>query len=634
MIKQKKHLLINQILPWFLIMAIPLVSYFLILSNRSPNFLRPLSISVRYSFNIYIFLFLLLFWGCFSLKGWPGKLISLSMTVIFFGLALAGTWISGFSDSFLVSGLLPVSDAKGYYQDALLLLNGQPYSVFSSRRPLFAGLLAVLLKLTGGNLQITIAILVFITAVSCYFAARAVRQTSGSLAASIFLVILFLFYRRFSGSTMSENLGVTLGALGFALLWSGVFEHRTWKLVFGIGVLTLGLIARAGPFFILIGIILWMVYRRRVEKSFSKLAIFTGVAVILCSFAINQIVFLTLGNKNGVLFTNFTYSFYGLVTGGQRWDAIYREHPEVFLLSEKEQPGAILSLTYDKFIENPMGPVQGIYTQYRYLVSDSWYNAYSYVTNTNDVLDISIQYALMILCLFGLLMGWLHRKKQPYLWLLDLMFFGILLSVPFVPPGDTNHMRAYAAVIPFFALLPAIGASKLLEFFHLGFLTQPLNDSTGMDITPVWACIIILFVSIIPITLGKLSKPISIQSLSTCAPGLELAVIQVSPGTYFNVHHESDFFLDWLPDFHQGRYTRNIHGLPYTEIMDQFLLRDAPVTYFNALDLKTNRAFWIVMNSTLLSEDTGYLSLCGNTRKAQGFDDVFFDVVSSKTIEP
>ena len=619
-------------LAWIILLVVPVMVYTLVLINRSPNLLRPASLAVRFSFNGVILIILLLFWGSFSIKGWPGRWISLTLVLGVFGLALAGIWASGQSDALIMTGLLPVSDAQGYYLDAQLLLNGQPYSVFSSRRPLFAGLLAVLLKLTGSNLQISVSLLVLAAGVSCYLAARAIRRSSGPLAASIFLVILLLFYRRFAGTTMTENLGLALGALGFAILWRSAFENHAWKAVLGIGVLSLGLIARAGPFFILIGLILWAAFHFRKNQPYSKWVGMAGIGVVIFSFGINQLMFLALGNPNGVLFTNFTYSFYGLATGGQRWDAITQEHPEVFRLPEKEQPGAILNLTFERIRQNPMGPVQGVLKQYGLLVSNTWYNAYGYVSNTNDFLDISIQYFLMVLALIALILGWRQRNKAHIL-LLWVMFAGVFLSVPFVPPGDTNRMRAYATVIPVFAALPAVGLSMLLEKFQLGRFTQPVIDDPTWDFMPVWGITLIVMVSLIPLFVRWTSSPVSISQSIQCNPGQEAAYVLYSPGSYIKVHNESEFFLDWLPDFHQGRYVSYLHSMSYMELMGELLKVNAPETIFVTNDLKTNQALWVMANSTLLPAQNGTLALCGVYRsQINDPADRFFDVTSARLI--
>lgn len=79
-------------------------------------------------------------------------------TQALFGLALAGLWASGRTTSTLISGLLLWSGASNYYTRAPHLLEGLPFEpFFAAWRPLFPGLLATLLAITGRNLQVALA---------------------------------------------------------------------------------------------------------------------------------------------------------------------------------------------------------------------------------------------------------------------------------------------------------------------------------------------------------------------------------------------------------------------------------------------------------------------------------------------
>jgi len=617
------------VLLWMAFSILPLLFFFLILINRSPNWLRPVGLAVRFSFNWVIPVIFLVVWGSLAINGWMGRWGSLTVILSLFALSLAGMWASGQSDALIMTGLLPISDAHGYYLDANLLLTNQPFSVFSSRRPLFAGFLAVLLKFSGLNLQFTVALLVLITALCCYLAVRAVRRTSGSFVAAIFLLLIFLYYRRFAGTTMTENLGLALGALGFTLLWRSPTDQRAWKTLLGVGVLALGLIARAGPFFILIGVLIWAAWIFRKKHLFSRWMAGAGIVVILLGFATNYLVFLALGNSQGVLFTNFSYSFYGMVTGGQRWDAIYQEHPEVFKLPEQEQPSAIYQLAFEKIKENPLGPVRGIMKQYDYLVSNTWYNAYGYVGNTQDIYDISAQYLLMLFAAAALILGW-KQRKTPNMSLIYLMFGGVLLSVPFVPPGDTNRMRAYAAVIPLIAVLPALGAGMVLKKIGMNRLISLPTDFPVWDATVPLAAALIIGISILPVGLRWTSSSIETTTVK-CQPGEDRAYVQYTPGSEINVHNEKEFFLDGMPDFHNGRYSSYIHSMPYMDLMREFLNVEAPVTIFTTNELKTNQPIWVIATSNLLPAQYGVVGLCGHYRPAATADtEGFFDVARSQ----
>jgi asparagine N-glycosylation enzyme membrane subunit Stt3 len=66
---------------------------------------------------------------------------------------------------------------------------------------------------------ISLAILGALISVACYLAAREIQGLMGIWPALLFLFVLFLFYRRFAGATMTENLGLPLGVSAFVILW-------------------------------------------------------------------------------------------------------------------------------------------------------------------------------------------------------------------------------------------------------------------------------------------------------------------------------------------------------------------------------------------------------------------------------
>ena len=135
-------------------------------------------------------------------SGWLGRLTSFTATLIVFAVQLAGIWYSGLNESnYLMGGLLTMTDTAGYYESALRLLEGKTFSIIGSWRPLSHGVLATLLALTQQNLQISIALLVLITAVACFLLAREVQRSHGLAAGVLVVTILFLFYRNTWGQS-------------------------------------------------------------------------------------------------------------------------------------------------------------------------------------------------------------------------------------------------------------------------------------------------------------------------------------------------------------------------------------------------------------------------------------------------
>jgi len=133
------------------------------------------------------------------------------------------------------------------------------------------------------------------------------------------MTILFLFYRRFIGTTLTENLGLSLGAVGLAVLWRGSRERQHARVLIGIFLLSLALNARAGAFFVLPLLVLWGMWLFRGRSRLSLRFLVEGIGVVLLAFAINLLLLKVLAPEGSTAFSNFSYTFYGLVVGGKGW---------------------------------------------------------------------------------------------------------------------------------------------------------------------------------------------------------------------------------------------------------------------------------------------------------------------------
>ncbi len=136
---------IHPLLWQFICLIISIVFFILVLINRSPNFLRPLGFSLRTDFWPIIPVTALFVYLVFRIPGRIGEVSTWAVVMVLFALPLAGLWAYGHTQTSTLSGLIPLNDAKGFYMDALRLTHGTNFSFFASRRPLFAGLLSVLL---------------------------------------------------------------------------------------------------------------------------------------------------------------------------------------------------------------------------------------------------------------------------------------------------------------------------------------------------------------------------------------------------------------------------------------------------------------------------------------------------------
>ena len=150
-------------------LVVPLLLFGGVLSLPTPLWLGE---AARYDFWGFGVAIALLSYGTFRLPGRLGRALSLSALLMTFALPLARLWHTGASDSFIIGGLLPFSDAAIYYGDARNILVGGTMGEWSPQRPFFSGLLATLLAATQQNLQISLAIFVAMNAIACFFVAR------------------------------------------------------------------------------------------------------------------------------------------------------------------------------------------------------------------------------------------------------------------------------------------------------------------------------------------------------------------------------------------------------------------------------------------------------------------------------
>ena len=317
--------------------TIPLIVYNIIL------FWLPTPAGLEFIY-IVIGITMVLLYFSHLLPEWLRGPAGLTLVLVLFGYTLLRIWSTSESNPDLIGGLLQFSDANGYYYDARRLLEGGLFSVFSGRRPLFAALLTVLLGITSQNLQISLAILVAINAITGYFLFREIEHTHGSAVATMVLLLFYLFYRRFIDSTLTENLGLALGALGFTLLWRGTGQRQKSPILFGLFLLTLALNARSGAYLILPALVLWFAWFFRDENRLSWKCLIVAGAVVIIAFGINLFLLKQLAVAESIPNSNYSFSFYGLAVGGKGWTQIMVDHPEVMSMNLTDQTNTIFKL--------------------------------------------------------------------------------------------------------------------------------------------------------------------------------------------------------------------------------------------------------------------------------------------------
>ncbi len=562
-------------------------------------------------------------------------------------IVLVGMWRAGVSDTQIIGGLFPYSDAHGYYTDALRLLHGQRFSVFSSRRPLFPAFLATILDLTDLDLRVALILLTGMVVIAICFAVREVRGCRGVAAATVMLVCLFMFYRRYIGSTLTEHLGLTFGCLAFALIWRGAVATRSGPVFFGLFLLSLALNARAGTFLILPTILLWAAWLFRGPKGSVLRTLGGGTAAVLLGFGVNSLVLHTVGIP-GAAYSNFSYVLYGLVFGGN-WSLALQQHPELATLAPVEQAHRVYTLAWEHIRSNPLSLLAGSVRAWRAFFlgrSGTWFSFILYLSpewadlremlladgvkalnfrrDLWVLLDVSAR-EIWIVCLNGLLVAgsvvlW-RNHRQPLALLTFAAWTGILLSVPFVPPWDADNMRAYAATIPFVISLPLTGLSYRRESTTQWVAGEQRRASPRVADLWIFSALLIALQILGPLagTAGATARLANGQEklcAVKCAPTCQARVVSIDPRTSINL---VDSMVDRTTNG-PGNYVnvrdlrerKHIKDYPDVwHIWHAISRLPAGTTLAMAYDVQSGDVVYVQSSTTLLPRSQELVMLCG-----------------------
>ena len=442
----------GKLLSTLLMLFIALPAYTLVLLIPPPASI----IEILYNFYLVIaFLLIILLGLVFSRTELAWDIISLTLVMILFSLPLIYKWQTARFYGYMFGGFLPWSDAQGYYTGAHHLMYDGNLSSWATRRPLFPGFLAVLLSITGNNLQISLIILAAMNGLAIFLASREIQKEHGSFTATTFLAICYWYYCALAGTTATEQLGVCFGSLGMAFLIRGANNETIGKTVYGLLLLTIALNARAGAFFILPIIVLWLGINYKNALGWRKPMV-VGIAMVIIGMMGNLVLVKVVGSSGGVPFSNYSYTLYGLASGNKGWGQVIEDYPGV-------REDEVFGLAIQKIQENPSLFFQGIVNSYQeYFTTVSGPFSFLKLVDDRKYMDNQILWLLTWLGLVSALL----KRKQAQSGLILAAFFGILLSAGLVPPKDADSMRVYAATIPFTAYIASTG---------IGFLGQPLK---------------------------------------------------------------------------------------------------------------------------------------------------------------
>lgn len=560
---------------------------------------------LRSGYTIVVPSVFIVLYFAFRVRGWLGNLLSLLLTLAIFALALGGVWAIGTTESGLLSGVIPMFDSDTYYIDSLRLLAGQEFSEGSSTRPIFIAFFAFLLWIVNHHLLSALALLALFVSLACFLLTGEIAKTHGPAIAIFVLVIIFIYYRYHSGVVRTENLGVLFGALGAALIWRGISKSQPLYFLAGISLTSIGMIARAGAFFILPLLVVWgaLLFKQK-GTIISWQFLIGGMIAVSLPFLANRLIILSFGTSHAVPFGNFSYSLYGLASGGKSWAYVHQVYPGASDL-EIYQKAIQLILTQPNLF------VKGVLYNYSMFFSNTPYGLFSYMGGEGGISSTVSYWALMILSALGV-WSWFRERANPYLGFVIVSAIGLLLSVPFLPPTDAFRLRVYATSVVVLALLPAMGLNTVLTKLKVDNLNPKNVDLNFGYLLGFFSVSVALLVLVGPY-LSKGTNLAPEPGQSSCGSELTSIIVRYNPGSMVHIVSQNTPLLDWAPTFHIGTLRRSVHGFPNFNFMGWALESVTPNhTLFSALDYRSFRNVLVVAGSDSLPAPPAWMELCGD----------------------
>ena len=551
-------------------------------------------------------------WLAHTRRGWLAISFGLAVTLGLFGLALAALWQDVAIHFNALGGLLPFSDAQGYFFEASRLLDGQPLE-WSARRPLFPAFLAVLLAATG-SLPVALAVMVALNAIGTFLLAREIRISFGAAAATVATLILFAFYRGDGGNgvVLTENLGFLLGTLAFTALLRGMRLQELRGYISGAVVLTAALTARAGAFFVLPSLVAVALFclspddRRRRSNTKAALATICAVAIAATTLLVWGKTLSNPTAKN-TAFSNYSYVLYGLAVGGKGWGQVMVDHPDA------KEGGEIYKLAYQAFRARPSGLIEGMARMTRaYLSPREPYHMFAFILDGPRTRWLQRLCYLLVVVGFGACM-WYWRDPVHAFALAAAV--GHFASIPLVPPIDAG-LRVYAATIPVLPLLvaAAIGvAGKGLAKFRRQRAKQKttLKPALGMTsrLAELAALLLVAIIMGASWAVYMAGKPRTSATRPTCSNGSESLVVRVDNDAVVRVEaDESPRAIS--PTASRESELRRTVGV--VELKAEAANIRAGMSLRFAYDPENGERVWLVGETRRLESQSGWLQICGH----------------------
>lgn len=362
----------------------------------------------------------------------------------------------------VIAGRVPWSDAASFLTAAHNLLFDGELCEGCYRRPLNASFLAARLAITGFDYNYALLLQAAIFGFASFVCASSVARTHGRAAGIVVFAIVYAYGAYFLPMNMTETLGLTLGALAFAALWSGINNGRFDIYTLGLGLFCLAQVARPGTLLVVAALVVIGLLRFKFKSPAFRLMIMFALAITPAFLTDKLLLFIYGDPSANSTAGNFSYLLYGITVGDKGWIQVFKDYPALYSMSFE----AAESFIYDKILENiltqPMIFLSGLLKTFEFGAVNVFPDFLNFVLGG---IESKWLYLLLLLPVYVLLSSCVERtcsdisddsvsREKNTKIFFTLIFVGFFVSLAFI--YRDGGMRSIAASIPFIASLVGI----------------------------------------------------------------------------------------------------------------------------------------------------------------------------------
>jgi hypothetical protein len=565
-------------------------------------------------------------------------------------LPALGSWASADPYGYSIGGILQTKDARAYIAGAEQLIETGEYGQWNQRRPLNTTLLSSRIVLGQHDFRNSLLLQAGIFGVSLFFVIFILWRQFGVLAAGLMFFLNFAFAAYYLPTTLSESLGISLGLISVAFFLLSVASRKRHFYYLGIFVLTLALLARTGPMFVVPLLVLYAGSFFSGKNKFSFKETIFAVAPVIFAIIFNYSLNLFYGDNTTGPHGSFHYVLYKIAVGGSHWEQAKVDFPEELKrMSSSNFADFVYTKSVDKILNDPVDVatrylhllftdgvrfIYGLYGSYMYLTYpqelpkflESLFSvSHEQLVELKERLVSMLGLLMVVILSYGAIRLIIHARRSSVVHLSILVVLGTVISIPLL--FSFAGVRVFITVIPFLSLflvilLLATRHEKSLQVFHSNELDSV--DKTGSYLT-AFLLLLLFLASVMPVIsygiygekfstdssevagfscsseAGELETEKLLMWIGPGIPKIEIVSDRDLPRTFSPLIRESDFVLGKQ---HENRL-KNVEMTPGTVI-------------FQAFDQLSKRRLYLATSTKFLMGESGYRVICARENSEEG----------------